>query len=502
MIAGQEVFTSKQLTKLNKIKCKSFCEIRKVMAKSGDVLETAGKILLIESPAADPYYDLYTSVAVAMNSKSDMRHEEVFCLISNFTMQVNEWDYVCFIRYLILNGKCLGAGMITYTLSLNNLVLDFYKRGAIACVDNERGVVYRDSFFDSSIVVSPLDAALITMWASETCGFKSKVRVKRYDLSTKDLERVVGLFKCAYGSEFEGVLEELKTLDLTPIVMSSSSCINVTQIASLYDVNCDRSHLYDTWQWEREDFLNGTSSYAQAVDMTMVAVVDCDKLLQHRKYYVRDKGVEVVFTKTMDDISSLHVKEVHHFGTIEGHYLMVAATTTKGVVRKIVLNLDNFEESTKLFLYEVDYTIMLLVLSWLGLLESVKDSVKSMSLQAFKKHYTKNKDVTESDLELLVTVAAEILSSVEEFTAEDNIRYVEPYNWNYDLKASTGNKVSVNDTGFIKKMVSVGRHTRELPEGWNASVEAKDLAKKYRIELDEGKTLVDDFTRNQKMKIF
>lgn len=86
-----------------------------------------------------------------------------------------------------------------------------------------------------------------------------------------------------------------------------------------------------------------------------------------------------------------------------------------------------------------------------------------------------------------------------------NFEVLAPYYWKYKDLYSYNTKYKVNlgiDFGFYGKMTQeISAFTRKLPVGQVASSIAKDLAKKYCLELEEGETIVSPFTRNSKIRV-
>ena len=78
-----------------------------------------------------------------------------------------------------------------------------------------------------------------------------------------------------------------------------------------------------------------------------------------------------------------------------------------------------------------------------------------------------------------------------------------PYYWNYrnSNKNSSDKESSFRSDFYGEETIQISAFTRKLPKGYTASDEAKELAKKYCLDLEEGETVVSPFSKNIKIKI-
>lgn len=86
-----------------------------------------------------------------------------------------------------------------------------------------------------------------------------------------------------------------------------------------------------------------------------------------------------------------------------------------------------------------------------------------------------------------------------------NFEVLAHYYWKCKDLYSYNTKYKVNlgiDFGFYGKMTQeISAFKRRLPAGSKASEEAKVLAEKYALDLDEDETLVSPFTRKRKIRV-
>lgn len=81
-----------------------------------------------------------------------------------------------------------------------------------------------------------------------------------------------------------------------------------------------------------------------------------------------------------------------------------------------------------------------------------------------------------------------------------------PYYWKY-RGSSKNNHNGLNEESSLgsnfygEETIQISAFTRKLPKGYTASEEAKGLAKKYCLDLEEGETVVSPFSKNIKVKI-
>lgn len=86
-----------------------------------------------------------------------------------------------------------------------------------------------------------------------------------------------------------------------------------------------------------------------------------------------------------------------------------------------------------------------------------------------------------------------------------NFEVLAPYYWKYRGGYSPNSKHKVNsgiDFGFYGEITQeISAFKRRLPARSKASEEAKVLAEKYALDLDEDETLVSPFTRKRKIRV-
>ena len=91
-----------------------------------------------------------------------------------------------------------------------------------------------------------------------------------------------------------------------------------------------------------------------------------------------------------------------------------------------------------------------------------------------------------------------MLKAIAHHAEEENLYYEESPSWNYESH-SDGAKKFVSTTK-IQRQIQVGNYLRKLPNGAKASAEAMAAAKHYCLDLEDGYTFVNSFTRMQTVR--
>lgn len=200
--------------------------------------------------------------------------------------------------------------------------------------------------------------------------------------------------------------------------------------------------------------------------------VDC---IKNRKLYIREKGVILNLTKRLQRVNKIMLQEYHNKST-DMHMMRIvylADSDDKSVLdfaHGFTVNMKDLRMSGS-FYGESDVLVLLAVLYWLGI------------------------DIDLSNHSVLSPMYSVIVDVMQ----EDNIHYEEPVSWNYNQFNSYCGSKANGKVYFIEKR-NIGRYTRKLPLGEQASPAAKALARSVFMELKPGHTIVDEFERNQVVK--
>ena len=448
---------------------------------------------LLRSKIGEDFYDLIS--AFCTRKYAD---EKVIEQTERFIAKYNELEFVKFARTIAFNPKVEDSSLITTVCYLYAFVSELYGNGVIKGID-ENDQVIRVSVFDKNM--SNLDFALyITTFIGLT--FKTSNNVVAF---TNSLKAQIGKYYRSRGVDYskeklEKALPHFNdSTSASKVVFSDKELLAIFQnfltgfiIDQLWNVCGDSTGADDLTRikWDRE--MLGSSSMFDVIHSILVYYVTPD-LFRKRKFFVRDKGVTIHFNKAFDDWDYVYAREFHHD---DEHFLIVIAhSTVNDHEREMIIPINDFQSSIRYFMYEIDFTLLVIIMYWLGL---DQEAIASTQFAADRD------DLSAADNEEARKYAAKYLTDffneAATYFSEDNYVYEIPYSWNHREKTGRQNKVNAN-TVTISKQIAVGPYTRRLPAGQHASAEAKAIADKYCIELEDDHTMVDGFTRMQTTKL-
>lgn len=425
--------------------------------------------------------DLYDMIALTI-VPTEKNKKLLVGKIEEFVSETSVVDFCRNIRHIIYSDRFVDSDAISSLMCLGTLILTGYNRGSF------KGIVNNTGIFDDTPSILEYELILICYLYENKgkSGLHEKIR-----LSPKKLDKFRSYVQ---RKDSLGVFKILKELAVSTIVSLFNNCIASLRYAYFCQVFLEQSgcvigsEIYSYASWEREATVKSTQSVAVSLHgFLFTTKFTEDDLLKKRNVYVRDKGVRLRFKNKIDNIETITLKEYHNFDPYEEHLLLVSYETTGGVVRSIPIDLTSLNSSFVPLMYELDVVVMNLVFKWLGVADKL-----DLSEERF--------ETLVDDTEGLRKGCIDFLKAFDEFVKEDNIIYEEPVQWNYGKPVSGDNSKTKNSSYIIEKK-HIGRYTRKLPVGQKASPEAIALAKKVFMELEEGKTLVDEFERNQRITI-
>lgn len=434
-------------------------------------------------PVGSKMYDL----TVLMLSDTLKAKDTFVDKLQDFVLEVPAEVFVITARHVLFNKRFTNNMSNSVLMSLVSLIFTGYNRGHFM------GMLRDSPIFIDHLSVLEYELALIVKL--HEMGLKSNLSPS-IQLSPKKLAK----FKTyLYRKDNLGVLAQLKLVTKSKLIKLFNNC--VTSLHYAYSTNMFLEHsdncflqnqIFSYVQWERENTSLGESSIF-LVYRALISEKFCgDDFLKHRNIYVRDKGVSIKFKTPQDEITRITLREYHSFEPYEEHYLLISYLCDKGEERFIPLDMTSVETSFKTLMYEKDASALLMVYKWLGVLDKL-----DLSREHFLEVYSDSEDKT-AVMEIRKAFI-ESLKFYDEAMHEDNFVYEEPYQWNFGKGSAKGNKS--REKSYVMEKRNIGRYTRKLPEGQQVSEEAKALANKLFIELEEGKTLVDEFERTQRVLV-
>lgn len=475
--------SASHLRKLKKAKLKVTLLEALCISREG-ILQEAGKMLLLDNNCASDYYDLLTMFEMysrklndyLKNGRCESAVSELLDALDKFCARHSELEYDKFIRDWHMSYIDDAGELYSLINVLHVLLIEWWGRGCQAS-----GFSCNRVSVCSNLNASLLEILLVLLASCSDNGVKFSNVVSI--LAQKDLNAGVAAFQIFNGQDaLSGLISTIKTEGYAQFTSALFSNSFYGSFVNVFLTEDSPNRAFQCAFLQREDFSKDNAVAGVSRSLIEVLGFDC---LKRRRLFVREKGVVIRFAVPFDGIDRIFVKEIHDG---EYHYLFVEYKFNDGYFKRdIVFDMLRIDNSYYQFLYEKDYTVLLGILIWLGLLPDLQGAVKAI-IQS------------EGALPEIAEVLNGMLSAIAKHFAEDNITYEEPVGWNYQC-----NRKQSVESGerFVvaEKMVSVGRYTRRLPSGAHASEEAKNMAAKYCLELKDGYTFVDAFERKQAISV-
>lgn len=457
--------------------------------------------LLLYGKIGSDLYDLavmctYTNDLLAQKLKRD-------CL--EFARKYTFAEYLVVFRKLYLTDTVKGSELSRLT-ELNAIMWEAYNLG---CMDGINLTGPTVGYLCNK--VSPLTMALfmqtrvspsliVTRVYQDQDGNQKSDKVK-LKLSRKNETRVL-LERQRMGYDILFGDEQAATANPAEIVtrlVQNGVVWYITQSLSFQTKEFFPSDLFSTYALiEREKWTGSLGVEANNAELLyegLLHLIPADAG-KKRDIFLREKGVILSFNETIDNISCLLLGEYHSVnGDLEEHLLSLTYQLSDGSSRTLVISLDKLHVVNAQLLFEIDITALLLTYAWLGLFKDITEENKEVLLVACMGSFPEaDKEELEGCIALLVN-AAEQLNKI---THDENTFYYEPTQWNYNYTKNSSKPREFKKNKVLSEDVKVSGYIRKLPEGQKASEEAKMLARKYFLELEEGTTFVKEFTRTSR----
>jgi hypothetical protein len=470
----------KERKKLLYQKCKLFLSIHKDDVEVLDAISNCSCLLL--EGLGSVGYDLYDLVVFVQIHGGDLRQDSISKftgMMSDYAKKHSEYEHIMYIRKLLLKNSVINSSNLTFIAAINMLLNDFYSETNVSHVGND-GTVHHSS------LISKYNVSIYDMLVFIACTNKMWNRYDTLLFSKSASEKVLKLYTDMFGTSY---VKDIKIFfqGRDKEAMDHLTAKGVAlHISNLFMTNKkDGNNLFQTLLWKRE-FVNGYGCNTAKVLHSLIENLPKD-IGMHRKFYIRDSGITIRFPKPIDDITSISMVEVHD-EKLDIHYIDIQAEVC-GAQRSLYLCLEDISRSTFPFLFEVDYIVMLHVLFVLGCFEYL------------------NKKLDLDDLDVCAKVDKETYFAWKDamrgaMSMFDNFEFTfeRPYWWNYSGHG-VGTKHGSFGSNVIREKRKIGRYVRALPVGYHASDDAKSLANKYKIILEDGMTLVDDFEKEVCLKV-
>lgn len=229
----------------------------------------------------------------------------------------------------------------------------------------------------------------------------------------------------------------------------------------------------------------------------------------NREFYAKDSGIGFTLHPAYTDdtkffrANDFFVREEHN--EEEHSHLLLIDIKCVGLMYFIVIDMTDISNFAFNGIFSFHIEALLKIAKWLGVYDKMftlsEESDRKRLVELFLKNNREDPNVetvSEEDAWEWLCYFEELYSEISNMVTEESIVYRKPVHWNYE--SNSGLAPNKHSTESTKTFVKVGSYTRKLPYGFQASEEAKALAEKYFISLEDGKTFVSEFERKTRGK--
>lgn len=445
-----------------------------------------GKLLIIKDRCGEDYYDILNSVLSTYSyyvqkrklDKLDSHLASLYGMLERFTSTYSELEYNRFLRNFVLNVMGLDSGLYTAINMLHLLIVEWYNRGLQVSGDSDLRVS----------ACKLVDASLIELLILDYRIWVSSEQTPDFVISKEDVHTVHAVLAQLNGDSKIEQLEAFLGLDGNSDFLDLFSLCFHSAFICLFSTNVEPNNAIHSLAFKSIDkTIDKTQAVFASVTDSLLEAVGTD-ILVHRQILVREKGVAIRLQKTLFNISRIELYEVHKSGM---HYIFLQYSLCDRFTRYLVLNIEDLTKTIYSFECNSDFIVLFGMFKWLGLYPLVE---KVLSYES--ENLSNN----------VKSCISELFAEIVPYFEEGNLHYETPVHWNYQNSHSNNLFIRSIDTtqapaAYAQKLISVGSYVRKLPSGASASMEAKDLAAKYKLELEDGFTFVNGFTRKQTVKL-
>ena len=435
-------------------------------SNSEKIWEDMGQILLC-GKSATKYYDLVSTFLVFLSKQKvpDLTGS-LMTALDNFCTEVSEEVYCRMLRRFCLKYCSHNSALYSNCAILHLLIVEWYQCGMQSGGwQGDRVSLFQQAdvtLLEMIVLLSELD-------------FKTPRNY--YPVRQKDVRAVRNVLSILNSEGFvedlvKTMKENVKVIDFNTIMTASV----YSAIENLFNPGMQANVCLHFLSIERENRLE--ESIINGAVNVIVQGTGVD-VLKYRKLFVREEGVILHFQKPFDKITEVALREVHREGL---HYIIVRYCLRGQCYRDLVLNIEDLETSFMTFMYEIDFSLTLGLLCWLGLKERMIAGLERVALLS-------GEDVLKAEI-------ATMIERISTYFEDENLYYSEPIWWNYDQVKSKFTPRTIE----LTKIINVGTYSRRLPQGQQASENARTLARKYCMILEPGYTLVERFKRRQRIR--
>ncbi len=436
------------------------------------VVDSFGRLLTLRDACAEQLYDVFMYLDLCVGklkgknvNLDDFQHRlsTMSAMLGKFVSEFSELEYNDVVkRFLQVLGVTTERVLVECFLYFAHpLIIEWFSRGVQASGLSATHFSVLDSI---DLSLCELDVML-------------KMLSPRYDnvfsgyFNDKDRKSAESAFKVLNGEKAFNQFKSIVSKDEDSSILDNLER-KVFPSALSYLFNNDvRPNL------AAHCFNLSTADVKRTAKFAMKFFGKTADILKKRKFFIRERGVSVWLTKSLVGVSNICIKEIHES---DRHLIWIQYLMDIGHYREFYLDIENINVVHLQATTWQDYIVLLWVLYWIGLQNEMEQNVREQ----------------DNDADQLLKKTYNFLGCLAE---DSNLVYEDPEGWNYECKSrpakQKGDKQSIG-----KKQVTVGRYVRRLPNGAKASEEAKAYAKQFCLELEDGYTFVNEFTRMQDIK--
>lgn len=407
-----------------------------------EVEDEMGQLLTFGS-IGDSFYDIVIEIQYLIEQRKTLISvQSIVKLLTSFCSKFKEQEYLRFFRNLIISSRIHDINLLS---CINLLIVECYGRGMLSCGWDKRRISVLSDYDISLlelIILSISELSIEDISFLRDKDFKTvRTIIQLLNQNAKELFKTVHTYSN---------LDSLVYL----IVDGSNQAVWNTFAPTMLNCNSCKFLIH-----------NADGSFKE-----IISALKPD-FLQHRKIFVREQGISLVFKG--DAIKRISLWEVHR----DDCHVLVIKYEADTVESMFVVDLVDCTRLTQWTINTKNCLVFLCVLHWLGLTNEFVHCCPYRELEGVSSG----------------------LVFAHLYLKDDNMHYETPKWWNYSYSSSRSKTKS--SEANLYKIVEVGMYSRRLPNGQQASQEAVALAKRYCMILEPGYTLVQGFQRKQPVKV-
>lgn len=477
-----EVFKSKVFLALNRATFGESCDM--------DIVVNSRKLLKYGTWGSN-MYDLLLMLTPCVKNCKSWGVEKYYEITKKYISEVSLSEHITGCKKIIYDGTS-SSGLNTILLLTMAYLNSFYTDAEILGV-SANGEVIKSTYNYLSENSDPITMYDLVCWAMLTKDIFVRDAVDdniiHVSFSETVKSNIVEAYRMFYSPNREAVMSSfIEDMTYPAILPWFATQYPILMASSLWvDQPLELSGPGTKFRWEREDFHNGKTKEENLVIFGILNNLPSN-VLMHRNFYVRDQGVIIKFEIPVDpQIEFIHMREVH-----DDFYDFILISYKVGeAIRTIPLFIENINSSLLFLLYELDLVVICLAITILGISDWVISNIEELKAPSELSDGFSQNEYREEFNKVLVKWVGVV--------KEHKPYYEAPLGWNYETK--TSQVLSSGKMEYLgSKIINVGRYTRKLPEGFQASEEAKMTAAKYKIILKPGYTFVEEFEKEIPIK--